>query len=251
MRRINARLSEISSETRSQTSRKSKTSSKRSVRTTKSIRIEAAAKAAELETELKYLKPLQEQEAALKAREADIKRLKLEKELHVAKARLQAVSETDSTEDYDSMLDNLPTDTDRVQQYRRDNAMSPSPFVPTTTTTNEQGTNVAPAGMTTTASITTPMHFTATAHVPTMMPSIPIAAVRTSSPAANVMQLAGTSTQGGMTTRDNVGIQPLVPPTIGTPPAVSVPLPASHEFISTLNPDAQRFVPQCIAQDTT
>ena len=51
MRRINARLSEISTETRSQTSRKSKTSSKRSVRYTKSIRIKAAAKAAELETE--------------------------------------------------------------------------------------------------------------------------------------------------------------------------------------------------------
>ena len=54
-----------------------------------------------------------------------------------------------------------------------------------------------------------------------------------------------------MTTRDNVGIQPLVPPTIGTPPAVSLPLPASHEFISTLNPDAQQFVPQYTAQDTT
>ena len=117
--------------------------------------------------------------------------------------------------------------------------------MPTTTTTNEQGTNVAPAGMTTTASITTPMHFTATAHVPTMMPSIPIAVVRTSSPAANVMQPAGTST------RDNVGIQPLVPPTIGTPSAVSVPLPASHEFISILNPDAQLFVPQSTAHDTT
>ena len=104
-------------------------------------------------------------------------RLKLEKEFHVAKA----VSETASTEDYDSMLYNLPTDTDRVQQYRRDNAMSPPPLVPIATTTNEQGTNVAPAGMITTASITTPMHFTATAHVPTMMPSIPISAVRTCS----------------------------------------------------------------------
>ena len=51
-----------------------------------------------------------------------------------------------------------------------------------------------------------------------------------------------------MTTRDNVGIQALVPITIGTPPAVSVPLPASHEFISTLNPDTQRFVPQSTAQ---
>ena len=99
----------------------------------------------------------------------------------------------------------------------------------TTTTTNEQGTYTARAGMTTTASITTPMYFTATAHVPTMMPSIPIAAVRTSSSAANVMQPAGTFTQGGMTTRDNVVIQPLVPPTIGTPPAVSLPLPASHD----------------------
>ena len=92
IRRINARLSEISSETRLRTSRKSKSSSKRSVRTTRSIRTEAAAKAAQLETELKYLKPLQEQEAALKARKADITRLKLEKELHVAKARLKAVS---------------------------------------------------------------------------------------------------------------------------------------------------------------
>ena len=136
------------SETRSQTSRKSKTLYKSSVGTIKSIRIGAVAKAAELETKLKYLKPLQEQEAALEAREADITRLKLEKELHVAKAR-QAVSETDSTEDYDSMLDNLPTDTDKVQQYRRDNAMTPLLFVPTTTTTYGQDANAIQAGMTT------------------------------------------------------------------------------------------------------
>ena len=84
MRRIYARLLEISSKTRSQTSRKSKTLSKRSIRAIKSLRMEAAATAAELETELKYLKPLQEQEAALKAREADKVRLKLEKELYVA-----------------------------------------------------------------------------------------------------------------------------------------------------------------------
>ena len=32
------------------------------------------------------------------------------------------------------------------------------------------------------------------------------------------MQPAGTYTQGGMTTSDDVGIQPVVPPTIRTPP---------------------------------
>ena len=144
------------------------------------------------------------------------------------------MSETDSTKDYDSMLDNFPTDTDRVQQYRRDNAMTPSPLVPTITTTYGQGANATPAGMTTSASITTP--------------SIPTAAVRISSNVTNAIQPTGISIQRGMTTGGNEVTQPPVPPTIGPPPAMSVSLPALQELSSPLNPNAQRFVPQANTQ---
>ena len=84
-------------------------------------------------------------------------------------------------------------------------------LVPTTTITYGQGANTIPAGMTTTASITTPMHFTATAHVLTLMSLIPTAATRISSPVTNVIQPTGISSQGGMTTGGNVIIQHLVP----------------------------------------
>ena len=115
------------------------------------MRLEAAAKAAEIETELKYLKPLQE-------READLTRMKLEKELNVAKARLQAVSEADRMEDYGSLLADLPTDVDRVQQYRTDNAITPPPE-PTVTTTFQQ---LVPTAAMTSANLTNPTHFAAT-----------------------------------------------------------------------------------------
>ena len=94
-KRINGRINELKEEVRSMTSRRSKGSSKwsrTSSRSSKTLKLEAAAKAAELRVQLRY----HEEEAA---RETEFSKFKLKKELEITTARLQAIAEADDDEE--------------------------------------------------------------------------------------------------------------------------------------------------------
>ena len=111
-RNINHRIKELNDDARSGTSKgsKSRGSSKRttsSSTSTKAIKMEAAAKAAELQVKMKYHVAEQELHAATG-------RVTLQKELDIAQARLQAITEEDT---FASLPDTTADVRERVEDY--------------------------------------------------------------------------------------------------------------------------------------
>ena len=111
-RDINNRIKELNDDARSGTSKgsKSRGSSKRttsSSTSTKAIKMEAAAKAAELQVKMKYHVAEQELHAATG-------RVTLQKELDIAQARLQAITEEDT---FASLPDTTADVRERVEDY--------------------------------------------------------------------------------------------------------------------------------------
>lgn len=111
-RDVNHRIKELNDDARSGTSKgsKSRGSSKRttsSSTSTKAIKMEAAAKAAELQVKMKYHVAEQELHAATG-------RVTLQKELDIAQARLQAITEEDT---FASLPDTTADVRERVEDY--------------------------------------------------------------------------------------------------------------------------------------
>ena len=100
LRRISHRLSELGIENKSKSSHKSKFTSNRSrlssrasTRSSKSIRLEAAAKAAEMAIRLKYHEKETNAERIKMERETFTEKIKIEKDLEIAMAKLRAIKE--------------------------------------------------------------------------------------------------------------------------------------------------------------
>ena len=109
---INSKIRELKDEIRSTSSQRSKFSSRASSgrsssRSAKAMKLEAAAKAVEMEVQLKYHSAEQEH-----------KRVQIQKELEIAKARLQVIKETEEDETHPMKLPKAEEDAkQRVESY--------------------------------------------------------------------------------------------------------------------------------------
>ena len=141
------------------------------------------------------------------------------------------------------MLADLPTDVDRVQQYRTDNAITLPPEA--TVTTAFQQPSFVPTAVMTSANLPNPMHFAATQFL-TSVSSVPVVGIQ-GAPYTVMVSTTGMPTHSvyAVPSSNVHGIQPL-----DNSPIYAPPLTTSQP--ATLNPHAQRFTPQVsIHRDTT
>ena len=240
-KRINGRINELKEEVRSMMSRRSKGSSKwsrTSSRSSKTLKLEAAAKAAELRVQLRYHEE-----------EAEFSKFKLKKELEITTARLQAIAEADDDEESTDLKQLEPEeDADtRVERFIRalpaqvdlEGPLVNAPTYPAATSVEIQ--IMGPTGLVSTAGTQQ------TLGLATMQPTSTV-----------VTAPVTTSVQAGNLVGPAAGVQAGLPVSVSVPntgvafvpqpaPAFSIGVTTSnrpqHDVGYGLNPGAPPFVP--------